>query len=123
VVDYLVVQCGNVSLVDLHDSARHSLVEAALPKFLFGQVPTIQRRTHIPRSTTDSRIEHLGTRFGVKVQVTVADDSCMRLRWLGGLGWDDGRGTADGLPKIQWTRRRLRPAPSNSSGLTPPKWL
>ena len=26
-----------------------------------------------------------------------------------------------GLPRIQWTRRRLRPALSNSSGLTPPK--
>jgi hypothetical protein len=67
-------------------TARHSLIEAALPKLLFGQVPTIQRRTDIPGSTTDSRIEHLGTLFGVRVQVTVADDLCMRLRWLGG-GW------------------------------------
>ena len=36
---------------------------------------------------------------------------------------DSGTSTKTGLPRIHWTRRRLCPTLSNSSGLTPPKWL
>jgi hypothetical protein len=84
-VDHLIVQCSNTGLIDLPDSARHRLIEATLPELLFGQGTTFQQRAHIPGSATDSRIQHLGTSFRVKVQVTVADDGRIRLSRLGRL--------------------------------------
>ena len=95
VVDSLIVQCGNAGSIDLNYGGGHSLIEAGLPELLFEECATFKGRADTLGSIAESRIEHLGTPFRVKVEVTVCNDGCKVLRWFGSVRSAADRGATE----------------------------
>lgn len=84
-IDRLVVQRGNLRLIDLRYRRSHCLVDAGIPQRHHQKISALKRRADPPGRTTKPGIEHLCTLFGVEVQVVVPDRNCIGLRCFGGL--------------------------------------